>query len=132
MKYCPQCKKVLPLDRFVSSNRSKDGYTYLCIKDMEKARQYTLRWYHKNYRKNFDQDRLRRLKRKKKYRLKYPEKEKAHYALHAAVYKGVIKKQPCEVCGNQKVQGHHPDYSKPLEVKWLCVNHHMMEHRIKA
>jgi hypothetical protein len=33
--------------------------------------------------------------------------------------------QPCEVCGATKVEKHHPDYSKPLEVRWLCREHHL-------
>jgi len=46
------------------------------------------------------------------------------YALRA----GKIKRQPCEVCGG-KAEGHHTDYSKPLDVKWLCRTHHRAAHR---
>ncbi len=35
-----------------------------------------------------------------------------------------IAKQPCEVCGNPDSKRHHPDYSKPLEVVFLCNLHH--------
>lgn len=35
-----------------------------------------------------------------------------------------IIKLPCQVCGNTKSEGHHPDYSKPFEVEWLCREHH--------
>ena len=39
-----------------------------------------------------------------------------------------MKRQPCIKCGNKKSQGHHPDYSKPLEVIWLCALHHQLHH----
>ncbi len=60
---------------------------------------------------------------------KYPEKYKARYMFRHAVNKGVIKKEPCRECGDIKVEGHHPDYSKPLEVIWLCKKHHAIIHR---
>ena len=37
---------------------------------------------------------------------------------------GKITKKPCVVCGETKVDGHHPDYSKPYEIIWLCRKHH--------
>lgn len=35
---------------------------------------------------------------------------------------------PCEVCGDVNSQGHHEDYSRPLEVMWLCQKHHSARH----
>jgi hypothetical protein len=35
---------------------------------------------------------------------------------------------PCVVCGNPKTDGHHEDYSKVLDVVWLCRKHHMERH----
>ena len=58
---------------------------------------------------------------------KYPEKYKARYTLRNAVRLGIIKKQPCEKCGDNKSHGHHDDYSKPLEVRWLCHKCHCLE-----
>lgn len=34
-----------------------------------------------------------------------------------------ILKQPCEVCGGLNVKAYQEDYSKPLQVRWLCVEH---------
>ena len=34
----------------------------------------------------------------------------------------------CEVCGIEKAQAHHPDYSKPLDIQWLCRRHHGEAH----
>jgi hypothetical protein len=44
--------------------------------------------------------------------------------VRSALEKGIIVKEPCLICGNPKVEGHHKDYSKPLEVDWLCTKHH--------
>ena len=66
---------------------------------------------------------------------RYPEKAKARDELQRAVRAGRVKRAPCEVCGavhgqrrpdgtQIKVEAHHPDYAKPLEVQWLCTEHH--------
>ena len=57
-----------------------------------------------------------------------PEKHKAHYTVANAIKSGKLVKQPCEICGNTKVQAHHDDYSKPLEIRWLCTKHHSKHH----
>ena len=41
------------------------------------------------------------------------------------VKRGVIRRTPCIYCGEKKVEGHHEDYSKPLEVYWVCRPHHV-------
>ena len=40
-----------------------------------------------------------------------------------------LQRQPCEICQNPKSQAHHHDYTKPLEVTWLCQTHHSLAHR---
>jgi hypothetical protein len=52
-----------------------------------------------------------------------PLKEAARIAARKLV------KEPCESCGRQPAQAHHDDYSKPLEVRWLCSACHGVEHR---
>lgn len=49
---------------------------------------------------------------------------------YAGVYlrRGKIERKPCQKCGSDKSQMHHHDYSKPLEVEWLCRPCHMGEH----
>jgi hypothetical protein len=34
--------------------------------------------------------------------------------------RGHLLPQPCQVCGNGNPQMHHADYTRPLEVTWLC------------
>jgi hypothetical protein len=67
----------------------------------------------------------------KKYR-NNPLNQKNYRAvvkLNVAVRLGKIKRQPCEICDNPKSQGHHPDYSKPLKVNWLCISCHAKLHK---
>jgi DNA repair exonuclease SbcCD ATPase subunit len=50
-------------------------------------------------------------------------------ATHRALASGKLTREPCEVCGSEVSEAHHADYSKPLEVRWLCRTHHMEQHR---
>lgn len=57
-----------------------------------------------------------------------PEQARAWDAVSNALKDGRLMRAPCEVCGDPESQGHHDDYSKPLEVRWLCATHHRHEH----
>jgi hypothetical protein len=48
----------------------------------------------------------------------------------AGVYKrrGKIRQQPCKACGSPDSQMHHHDYTKPLDVEWLCFKCHRERH----
>ena len=52
----------------------------------------------------------------------------AHKALQSALRRGLLTKQPCEVCGAEESEAHHPDHSKALDVQWLCRAHHKALH----
>lgn len=47
----------------------------------------------------------------------------------AAIKAARLTPEPCFVCGG-KAHAHHPDYSRPLSVTWLCPEHHKAAHRI--
>ena len=52
-------------------------------------------------------------------------KRKANNLVNNEIKAGRLIKQPCEVCGSSEyVEAHHKDYSRPLEVNWLCTKHH--------
>lgn len=53
----------------------------------------------------------------------------AHDKVHKAIKAGRLIRLPCEVCGSADTQGHHDDYSRPLDVRWLCSKHHAEHHR---
>lgn len=64
---------------------------------------------------------------------RYPEHKWARDTVAKAIVAGKLAKQPCEVCGTRKrVQAHHDDYSKPLDVRWLCIKHHKEHHATKT
>lgn len=73
---------------------------------------------------------LARTKASKEAYIKHKEKWIARAKLRYAVSKGLIKKlKRCEVCEEVKpLQGHHEDYSLPLEVVWLCTRCHADRH----
>lgn len=56
------------------------------------------------------------------------KKANARSYLHEYVKRGKVMKYPCEVCGSERSEAHHEDYSKPLEVHWLCREHHLELH----
>ena len=73
-------------------------------------------------------------KRYKKYyeknRLELLPKRNAHRLVMYAVKLGMLKRAKiCEKCMKEcKPHGHHIDYTKPLEVVWLCHSCHKLEH----
>jgi len=76
----------------------------------------------------------RRLAKRKNYLKPLVKlRHKTYNQLRYAIIKGiVIKPSICEVnnkeCGG-RLEAHHNDYNKPLEVKWLCDNHHKELHQ---
>lgn len=42
--------------------------------------------------------------------------------------RGKIERKPCQVCGSDKSEMHHPDYELPLFVVWLCRPCHLAWH----
>lgn len=73
-------------------------------------------------------DKTRVLEAKRRWYAENRFKKKANSAVRKAIKAGTITPQPCEVCGAQKVDAHHEDYSKPLDVHWLCRRHHAERH----
>ena len=59
-----------------------------------------------------------------------PEKRAAHVVLGNAIRRNkLVKAKACQRCGAEgRVEAHHADYAKPLEVEWLCLRCHVEEH----
>jgi len=82
---------------------------------------------HKKYRQS-KKGKIVGVRKAKRMMEKYPEKWLARRKVRYARQVGKLVKLPCEVCGDEKSFAHHEDYSKPLEVKWLCSKHHREVH----
>jgi len=52
----------------------------------------------------------------------------AHSTLRGALRRGILKRQPCEVCGAEEGETHHPNHFVALDVQWLCRAHHKALH----
>lgn len=64
-------------------------------------------------------------------RARYPTKHRARMAVSAAVRRGkLIRPTECSNCpaSGVPIEGHHADYSKPLDVDWLCRKCHRAIH----
>lgn len=153
-KQCYKCNEVKPMNMFYAHRMMKDGYLNKCkeccksdnVKNrQEKIDQY--REYDRNRsmldhrvsgRKEYT-DKMRTEHKEQwtemrriataKYRKKYPERASAKRRLMYAIMGGKINKECCSVCGDNSAEGHHPDYSKPLSVIWLCDKHHKEIHK---
>ena len=73
--------------------------------------------------------------RNKSYHLnkhKHVEKVAAHSAVAEALRTGEIERSSyCEDCGSQgMIEAHHDDYSRKLNVRWLCLPCHSEAHRM--
>lgn len=60
--------------------------------------------------------------------LQHELRRNARNLVNRMLRQGLLERLPCEVCKNKKVEAHHDDYSKPLEIRWLCKMHHYEHH----
>jgi hypothetical protein len=55
-------------------------------------------------------------------------KVKARSVANTYQKRGLLKKENCFVCEDPNAQKHHEDYSRPLDILWLCKTCHVMIH----
>lgn len=124
MKRCSCCSEIKLLSQF-STNRTKaDGKQTYCLKCNRAARQ-------RSRARNRDRDLAYNQEWHRKHN-QDPRKVKARRAVSHALARRLLGRKACEVCGEIRVDAHHDDYDKPLEVRWLCRRHHMEAHYVVA
>lgn len=65
----------------------------------------------------------------KRRHLLHPQKYLAMRLVAAEIAAGRMVRLPCEECGLEPGEAHHDDYSRPLDVRFLCFEHHREHHR---
>jgi uncharacterized Zn finger protein (UPF0148 family) len=116
-KQCAICKAELDVSNFGKRGKYYTAYCYTCTRE---------------YRNKRNKRNVKAVsKKQRKWIKENPEKYRAHIAVFGALRSGKLVRQPCEVCGNPKVETHHDDYTKPLEVRWLCRTHHLALHNAR-
>jgi len=136
-KLCRRCLKILSVSEFYAHQKMADGRLNFC-KKCTKIRITNHR--EKNLERIREYDKIKHARpesiaRRKEYQKWYDvaksDQKKANQSVNNAVRDRRLKKQPCVICNNSKSEAHHHDYSKPLDVIWLCRVHHMRLHHNK-
>lgn len=122
---CKECHKVK-----VRENRKEKAEYYREYDAKRFQEDPRVKARHKRY-QNTDVGKQAMRKAKDKWINSNPDKRAAHIILGNAVRDGRKEKpKECEVCGaTGRIEGHHHDYALPLDVKWLCRQCHVNEHK---
>ena len=135
MKRCFKCGVLKRVSEFYRHPQMGDGHLGKCI-ECAKADVRAHRSANLDRVRAYDCERAktpaRRAHMKRttaQYFAAHPDRKKANHAVSNAVRDGRLVRQPCQVCGATRSHGHHSDYSKPLDVVWLCAVHHKEEHQ---
>ena len=63
----------------------------------------------------------------REYQIEHPDRVRANWKVMYALRTGkIVRPDRCSKCGSDrgKICGHHLDYSKPLDIVWLCYKCH--------
>lgn len=128
-KTCRKCHTEKGFNEFYANRRMKDGYFNKCIectkRDVRRHRQSSPRpreYDRERYHNNPERKQKMFLSAEAAHKA-HPEKQRSRMALNRAVKaKRLVRPTVCAVCGKEasRIEGHHYDYNKPLEVVWCC------------
>jgi hypothetical protein len=154
MIICTKCRELKSESEFAIRKETKKGFTSKCKACQreyykqyykERAKEITAkttlyRKTHEGWRKKMDlkyakteKGKIRRLKAHMKWRKKNPLKYRAHMRVAKAIQRGKIIKGECAYPNGNcegRIEGHHTDYSKPLDITWFCKKHHMLADKV--
>lgn len=135
-KPCRNCGEPKELSAFYKHKQMHDGHLNVCrecvCKTVRERREADPKV------REYDRERAKLPHRKaksreivKRYREENPDRYVANTAVGNALRDGRLKRGVCYFCGQADgVHAHHTDYSKPLDVTWLCVKCHRRLHAL--
>jgi hypothetical protein len=123
MKTCKKCGTPRHTER--EYYRSRPTVCKACVRENARAYYYENKEKFTAWRKN-NPDKKAGYDRQRD-KVKSNARAKLRYAVKTGK---IVKPERCEICDRIKqLQGHHDDYTKPLDVKFLCRKCHMKLHR---
>lgn len=139
LKKCKTCHAEKHESEFYKNSSMKDRLCSSCKKCIiQKSLQFKST--HRPYVRQLEKERQKRLKQTPEGRAKWNARSRAAFKRNSlkwsarskvryAIRVGRLIRGPCEICGTtEKIHAHHTDYSKPLQVQWLCEFHHASLH----
>ena len=146
MKTCFKCKQEKSIAEFYTHRKMADGHLGKCksctktdvsnridaakrnpewvAKERERCRHKSIKRRDLGIEKPRDAEYLLEVQRRNRKR--HPDRDRARRILGRAIKSGaIIRPSFCGECFTPcKPDGHHDDYSKPLDVRWLCEKCH--------
>ena len=138
---CSVCHEEKPPGAFNRNRRYARGRSYLCRVCRSKRRLQVARANPERHEAEKEWKRKRRQAGGRSYwpsQLEWwrrnKDKARTHKAVAKAIVEGrLVRPSECERCGRErKLDGHHEDYLKPLQVEWLCSPCHRQQHGYAA
>lgn len=132
MKKCFKCGQKKRIGEFYSHPKMADGHLNKC-KECTKSDVKLHRLCNLDQAHAYGQARAQNPERRAaciKYQRQLRKKNHAQYKARVLVARSIrsgriVRPSACTHClKNGPVEGHHEDYSKPLEVRWLCFKCH--------
>lgn len=153
-KQCFKCRATKPLSEFYRHAQMADGHLNKCkscarsdsishrngnierVKVYDRVRSNSDTHRQRNresYRKRMTDPRKKvdDLRQKREWYARNKIKTRANVKVKRALEKGIlVRRNECERCGSgRNIHAHHEDYTKPLDVNWLCQKCHGLRHR---
>jgi hypothetical protein len=121
--HCKACRRAAT-GRYFRENKEA------CLEKLRLKNRETYKPGQKRSRQSPSRSRQTRTEYQRQYRAQHGERARARKAVMTAIANGTLTPKPCERCGfGLGVHAHHEDYSKPLDVNWLCQTCHGHRHR---
>jgi len=133
-KQCPICSVWKPIVDFYFDKAGADGHRPAC-KTCDNRRRSLWRAEHRQrdtetQQRSYWKHREKWLMYQRNWRATHPVARRAGHEVEMAVKTGtMIRPNRCSKCGQStRLHGHHPNYTDPLNIVWVCSSCHRLIH----